>query len=45
MLQVFKSCWRNRWHVYEVDTGGKVWLATFASKQSAYDWLRAHYQN
>lgn len=29
MLQIMKSRWRNRWHVYEVDTGGTIWLATF----------------
>src|ERR1700761_945560 len=41
MIKVFRSTWRNRWHVYEVDTGGKVWLASFRSARAAYDWANS----
>lgn len=43
MLHIIKSYWRNRWHVYEIDTGGKVWLATFGSQSDACAWVAAHY--
>lgn len=40
MYQVFKSRWLNRWHVYEVDTGGRAWLATFNDAADAAEWAR-----
>jgi hypothetical protein len=43
MLQVWKSFWRDRWHVYEVDTGGTAWLATFRHPTDAIEWVRRHY--
>lgn len=44
MLQVISSrIWRNRWYVYEVDTGGKAWLATFRNAADAADWVRRYY--
>lgn len=43
MLQVVKHRWRNRWHVYEVDTGGRAWLATFRNASDAADWVRRVY--
>ncbi len=43
MLHVIKSRWRNRWHVYDVDTGGIAWVATFRQETDAYDWVRKHY--
>jgi hypothetical protein len=43
MLHVLKSRWRNCWHIYEIDIGGKVWLATFRSEVDAYNWVRRHY--
>lgn len=45
VMIVIKSRWRNRWHVYEVDVGGRVWLASFASELSAKEWVRSGYQN
>lgn len=45
MLQVMKSRWRDRWHVYEVDTGGTVWLATFLRPTDAIEWVRHHYSD
>lgn len=44
MLQVVKSRWRNRWHIYEVDTGGRAWLASFRNVDDAADWVRWHYE-
>ena len=39
MLRVVKSRWRDRWHVYEIDTGGSVWLATFRQEEEAVAWI------
>lgn len=45
MLHVIKSRWRDRWHVWEIDTGGRVWLATFRNHADAYAWVRRHYED
>ena len=45
MLQVFKSRWRNRWNVYEVDTGGCAWLASFRSEEAAVSWVHRYYDD
>ena len=43
MLQVVKSRWRDRWHVYDIDTGGTIWLASFQHERDAVLWVRRHY--
>lgn len=43
MLHVVKSRWLSRWHVYEIDTGGKAWLATFRFGEHAEDFVNAYY--
>jgi len=45
MLHVVKARWRNRWHVYEIDTGGMVWLATFRNADDAEDWVLRQYED
>lgn len=45
MLHVIKSRWRDRWHVYEIDTGGSIWLATFRNPDDAIGWVRRHYED
>lgn len=45
MLHVIKSRWRNRWHVWEIDTGGSIWLATFRNAADACAWVRRHYED
>lgn len=45
MLEIFKSKWRNRWHVYDVDTGGTVWVASFRHEEDAMAWVRAFYND
>jgi hypothetical protein len=43
VLRVTKSRWFDRWHVYDIDTGGKVWLATFRRYADAADWISNYY--
>jgi hypothetical protein len=43
MLHVIKSLWRDRWYVYEIDTGGWAWLATFRRKADAFEWVQSYY--
>lgn len=45
MLHVIKSRWRACWHVYEIDTGGSIWLATFRDCADAASWVRRHYED
>lgn len=45
MLHVIKSRWRNRWHIYEIDTGGTAWVATFLYERDAQEWVRRFYED
>jgi hypothetical protein len=45
MLRVVKSFWRNRWHVYEIDSGVRAWLATFRTEEAAVAWIHGIYND
>lgn len=42
MMEVYKGWW-GRWHVYEVDTGGTAWVASFRHEMDAINWVRNFY--
>jgi hypothetical protein len=47
MLEVYRSIWpwRKRWHVYDVDTGGTRWVASFLHEADAIRWVDSLYRD